>query len=533
MALFAIAKTPYAFPSHHREGLLSKDNPRIAVLGFAIECNRFAPVTTAADFEQDVDIRGNRIVTEGRSQAAITMPDIPGFFTEMDATGPWTPVPLRVSLAQPGGPVEENFFKEYLKEIEAGLKASLPLDAVFVSCHGAALAQGTDDPDGDMFEIIRRTVGPDVPVASTFDLHANVSRKMIDNLSVFVGYLENPHTDIRERGIEAAKHMRELLAGAKTAIEMVKLPLVPPQISLLTARGPYADLVKYGQTKVGGDIMNVSVMAGFAYSDSPKNGLTAVVTARNGNRKAAGALALDIAKRGWSNRERFKRQMMALSDAVQLAVSVGKDRRRKGIILADVADNPGGGGRGNTTYLLRALKMAKATNVIFGVFTDAAVAAEAHKLGEGATFTASFNSQETQEFSQPFDCEAKVVKLSNGAYVGRRGVLKNVSSDMGPSALLDLGGIQLVVISQRCQCMDPMQFEMFGLDIAQARVIVVKSRGHFRGGFDEHHKPDQIYEVDCPGLTSPLFANFNWTKLPRPVYPLDEETTWTPPPPVR
>ena len=326
--------------------------------------------------------------------------------------------------------------------------------------------------------------------------------------------------------------MRECLAGARTAITMVKVPLVPPQIALLTAKGPYADLIKYGQTKVGGDIMNVSVMAGFAYSDSPKNGLTAVVTARNANRQAAARLSLDIAKRAWGMKERFKRAMMSLGDAVQFAVSVGRDRRRKPIILADVADNPGGGGRGNTTYLLRALKGARAQHVLFGVFNDAAVAAKAHELGEGAIFTASFNSQEHQEFSLPFDCEAKVVKLSDGRYVGRRGVLKNVSSDMGPSALLDLGGIQLVVISHRCQCMDPRQFEMFGLDIAQARVVVVKSRGHFRGGFDEFFKPDQIYEVDCPGLTSPVLANFTWTKLPRPVYPLDEETTWTPPPTV-
>ncbi len=508
---------------------MSKDNPRIAVLGFAIECNRFSPVSTALDFEQDVDIRGNRIVSEARSGASITLPDLPGFFAEMDRTGPWTPVPLRVCVAPPGGPVEESFFKKYLVEIEAGLKASLPLDAVFMACHGAALAEGTDDPDGDLLEVVRRAVGPDIPLVAVFDLHANVSRKMIDHLSVFVGYLENPHTDIRERGIEAAKHMRECLAGARTAITMMKVPLVPPQISLLTAKGPYADLIKYGQTKVGGDIMNVSVMAGFAYSDSPKNGLTAVVTARNANGKAAGALSLDIAKRAWGMKERFKRSMMPLSDAVQLAASVGRDRRRKPIILADVGDNPGGGGRGNTTYLLRALKGAKAQGVIFGVFYDAALAAQAHKLGEGATFTASFNSAENNEFSLPFDCEARVVKLSNGEFVGRRGVRKDTTVNMGTSVLLDLGGIQLVVISFRTQCMDPRQFEMFDLDIAQARVVVVKSRGHFRGGFDEFCKPEQIYEVDCPGLTSPILANFNWSKLPRPVYPLDEETSWTPP----
>ena len=508
---------------------MSRDNPRIAVLGFAIECNRFAPVTTAEDFEHDADIRGNRIVSEARSGKSITLPDLPGFFTEMDRTGDWTPVPLRVALAQPGGPVEENFFKAYLAEIEASLKSVLPVDGIFVACHGAALAEGTDDPDGDLFELLRRVAGPDVPIAAVFDLHANVSRRMTDNLDVFVGYLENPHIDIYERGVEAAKHMRELLAGTRTAVEMVKIPLVPPQIALLTARGPYADLIKYGQTKVGGDILNVSVMAGFAYSDSPKNGLTAVVTARNGNRQAAAELSLDIAKRAWDMKERFKRAMMSLGDAVQLAVSVGRDKRRKPIILADVADNPGGGGRGNTTYLLRALKGAKAQGVFFGVFNDAALAAKAHELGEGAIFTASFNTQEHQEFSLPFDCEAKVIKLSDGKYVGRRGVLRNVSSDMGPSALLDLGGIQVVVISIRCQCMDPRQFEIFDLDISQARVVVVKSRGHFRGGFDEFFKPEQIYEVDCPGLTSPVLANFTWTKLPRPVYPLDEETTWSPP----
>ena len=318
---------------------MSQDNPRIAVLGFAIECNRFAPVTTAEDFEHDVDIRGNRIVSEARSGKSITMPDLPGFFDEMDRTGTWTPVPLRVSLAQPGGPVEEQFFKAYLAEIESSLKSVLPVDAIFVSCHGAALAEGTDDPDGDLFEMLRRVAGPDVPIVSVFDLHANVSRRMTDNLSVFVGYLENPHVDIYERGVEAAKHMRELLAGTRTAVEMVKIPLVPPQIALLTARGPYADLIKYGQTKVGGDILNVSVMAGFAYSDSPKNGLTAVVTARNANRAAAAALSLDIAQRAWATRERFKRGMMPMADAVQLAVSVGRDKRRKAIILADVADN--------------------------------------------------------------------------------------------------------------------------------------------------------------------------------------------------
>ena len=117
----------------------------------------------------------------------------------------------------------------------------------------------------------------------------------------------------------------------------------------------------------------------------------------------------------------------------------------------------------------------------------------------------------------------------DGNCVGRRGIYAGTRLALGPCAALAIGGITVVVVSHRVQCADPIFFEMMGLDIAKARSVAVKSRGHFRGGFDEFFKPEQIYEVDCPGLTSPVLANFNWTKLPRAVYPLDEETTWTPP----
>src|SRR5258708_7207997 len=121
------------------------------VRGFGRECNRCPPVTTAADFEQAVDISVNQSVSEARSGASITMPDLPGFFSEMDRTGQWTPVPLRVALAQPGGPVEESFFRNFLSDIEAGLNAAGPLDAGFISAPGAPPARGTSHPHTDLF----------------------------------------------------------------------------------------------------------------------------------------------------------------------------------------------------------------------------------------------------------------------------------------------------------------------------------------------------------------------------------------------
>jgi microcystin degradation protein MlrC len=504
-------------------------SPRIAILGFAIECNRFSPVSTAADFAAKVDIRGPEILQQARSGPCRTTPDLPGFFAEMDRGGAWTPVPLRMILSQPGGPVDQPFFDAFLGEIDEGLKSAGALDGVFVVSHGAALSTGSDDPDGDLYALIRQRVGPGVPVIGTFDLHANVSRKMTDNLDVFVGYLENPHTDVRERGAEAARHMRELLAGTKTAVAMVKLPLTPPSITLLTASGPYSEMIRYGQTQVGGDIMNVSIMAGFVFSDCPKNGYTAVVTARNGNRRAAFDLALDLCQRTWAMRQRFRKVTTPLADAVKLAVEAGANPAATPVLLADVADNPGGGGRGNTTWLLRALVEAGAEGVVIGVFNDAALAAEAHRLGTGAQFTARFNRAEDNEFSLPFEAQARVVALSDGAIVGRRGLLKGTTASMGPSALLEIGGVRIVVISNRQQCLDPVQLESLGVDIGAARTVVLKSRGHFRAGFDEFFPPERIIEVDCPGLTSPALHTFTWTRLRRPTYPLDEATTWAEP----
>ena len=508
---------------------MSATSPRIAILGFSIEVNRFSPISTAADFAKRADISGDEIVANGRELPCITSPDLPGFFKEMDRTGDWTPVPMRLIQAQPGGPVDQAFFDGFLSEIDAMLLAAGELDGVYVVAHGAGACTESHDPDGDLLATIRARVGPQVPVIGVFDLHANVSPAMVNNLDVFVGYLENPHTDIRARGVEAAQHMRRLLAGEKTAVAMVKLPLTPPSITLLTAEGPYADIIRYGQSKLGGDIINVSVMAGFVFSDCTKNGFTAVVTARNANHEAAQALALDIASRTWAERERYRKAMTSLNDAVSLAVNVGQNASAESILLADVADNPGGGGRGNTAHLLQALIAADAQGVVLGVFNDSPLADDAHAAGIGEKITAQFNRAETNAFSASFSAPATVMALSDGEITGRHGMLAGLHASMGPSARLRIGGVDVVVISNRQQCLDPVQFESLGVDLASVRTLVLKSRGHFRAGYDEFFTPDRIYEVDCPGLTSPSLHLFNWTHLPRPSYPIDLEAEWQSP----
>ncbi len=502
---------------------------RVGICGFFLECNRWAPVTTRAMFGAALDMAGDVLQAELAREQPRTLPDTAGFVAQMNQLGPWQPVALRMAAAQPGGPAEHAFFEELVSDIEARLRAAAPLDAVFISSHGAALTTESDDPDGELFARIRAIVGPQVPVVAVLDLHTNVSQRMTDALSAFVAYRCNPHTDLRERGEEVARHLHALIANGPGVVERVRLPLVPPATAQLVAPGtPYAELIALGQTHVGGAILNVSLCGGFALADCEKCGFSVVVTAQGGDRAAARSLALALAQTVWQQRDRFVSRLTPVDEAVRAALDAGAPGGAP-LILADVADNPGAGGGGNTVLLLQSLLAAGAQGVLLGVFTDAALAQEANALGVGANFIARFNRDQRDDlFAQPCQYPARVLALSDGRFVGRRGMVKGSQHEMGPSALLDLGGVRVAVISKRQQLLDPAQLDVLGVDLASVRTLVVKSRGHFRAAFDEFAPRERILEVDGPGLTTPNLKTLPWTRMPRPVFPIDDDANWSP-----
>jgi microcystin degradation protein MlrC len=468
---------------------------------------------------------------DARSAAPHMLGELPGFIGDMDAAATWEPVPILLAMAEPNGPVDQPFFDRMLAEWEDGLRTAGSLDGVYCVLHGAGLATRDDDPEGTILALVRRIVGPAVPVVASYDLHANVSAANVELVNAYVGYRTNPHLDMRERGAESAQLMRRLLSGTKTYLATVRLPIVPPTVCMLTGKDvherPYGELIDLGQQRMheapyAGRVLNVSVMGGFAYADTPFNGLTVVVTATE--TAAAKALAGEIAEAGWARRDRFRAALTTLDQAVQRATATGGPA----LIFADVADNPGGGGRGNTMWILEAFHTAGVQDALVGVIHDPALAAEAHRLGEGAAFTARFNRTGGDEFSKPFSAPATVHRLRDKPLQGRRGIYADNTLEIGPSAALRIDGIAVVVISNRFQCADPMFFEAFGLDIAKARVVVVKSRGHFRGGFDEFFRHEQVIEVDAPGLTSPILSRFPWKHMPRPILPIDDKASWSP-----
>lgn len=526
--------------------------PRVGICGFFLECNRWAPVSDATAFAEGIDLAGDALAAQCRAAPSRLLPDTPGFVAEMDASGPWEPVALRIASAQPGGPVEPSYFDALLREIEARIAAHGPLDAVFASMHGAALTTDSDDPDGEFLERLRRAVGPDVPIVAVFDLHANVSRRMTDALSGFIAYRTNPHVDLRERGAEAAALLRHLLApptgrgdsegtrdgklgaGAEPrrrgVVGLAKLPFAPSSVSQRIAAGtPYADLLARASAQVRGAVANVSLCGGFAFADCAKCGFSIAVTRTDGDLARAEALARRIAAEVWTARTRFETRLVPLADAVAAAVETGLDPSAPPLILADVADNPGGGGSGATPDLLEALYAAGARGAVLGVHTDAPLAADAHRAGVGATLRARFNREPGGDpFARPFEADATVLALADGRFVGRRGMVAGAARDMGPSALLAIGGLRVAVITRRQQLLDPAQLEVLGIDLATVRTLGVKSRGHFRAAFEGFAPADRILEVDGPGLTSPNLKSLPWTRMPRPIHPLDDDVTWTP-----
>ncbi len=501
-------------------------NPRIAILGMHLESNAFAPISTEADFRNSCYFEGEAMLIEAAKPAPNMPAEIPGFIEVMNATGPWQPVPIIIAATEPGGPAEQGFVDATLKRMRTMLDAAGPLDAIYICNHGAMTASASEDPDGALYAMAREVAGPSLPVLSSVDLHANISRRMFDSADCILSYRTNPHVDRRERGCEAATLMRRLLAGERWEKSMIRMPIKPPSVTLLTARGAYADMITEGQRHISADLPVVSILGGFVFGDVREGGITILIYGRGEKPKA---LLRQLAEFAWKERQRFRIQLTPLADAIARAEQAGRSGARNVVCLADVADNPGGGGRGNTTDILEGLLAERVQSVLLGNFVDPAAAARFHAAGVGATVRVTLNENCADAFGRAVPIEATVLALSKGIVAGRRGVYAGRTVDLGLAAAVRVGGLTMVVCSRRIQCADPVFFETFGLDIGAFASLVVKSRGHFRAGIDLWYSDDRIIEVDAGGLTSPVLEQFAWKRMPRPVWPLDMDTQWQAP----
>lgn len=500
---------------------------KVAVAALMAECNPRSPVATKAEFAANCHFVGEALANDLGQRFPRSPKELKAFCDQLLRLEPVCQIiPLLSADAGTTGPIEQSFLNEMLTEICDRICGHLPLDAVYLALHGSAKGVEDEDPEATLLKRVRLIVGPDVPVVATLDLHANVSAEMVKQTDALIAYRTNPHIDMVERGEEAASIVKWMLDGMRTRSAFVKLPLISPSPTQLTDKSPMRDVMSYVQSVWKPPVLNISVTTGYTHGDSPKSGMAVTVTTVE-NEAIGKRVAVAVARELWQRRDRFKLHLITIEQAVALAREAGLNREKPAVIFADTSDNPGGGGRGNTVWLLSAFHHAGIQDCLIGGIYDPYLAAEAHRIGEGGTFLACFNQREDDPLSGKFQAEATIERLHSGRCVGRKGVMEGRSFDLGPSCLLRIGGIRVLVISIREQCYDPVFFEMVGVNLAEARSVIVKSRGHFRAGFAEFFGPAQVHDVDAPGLTARRLDAFPFHKIPRPMYPLDPDATWS------
>lgn len=429
-------------------------------------------------------------------------------------------LPTLFASAVPCGAPSRTTFDALVTELCDRIAAELPADGVVLNLHGAMVAENVPDAEAVIAARVRETVGQDVPIAVTLDFHANIGQAMIDAVDVVTTYDTYPHVDAADRAREAVELLHRTVIGtARPTMAMVKLPLMPVPQAQFTARPPFATIFERAfEMECTPGVLSVTVAGGFAYSDVPVVGMSLVVTTDN-DPTLARQMANDLANLAWGLREQMLVTNVDPIEAVRQAIAASEGP----IVLVDVGDNVGGGSPGDGTVLLSELIRQGADQAVV-VIADPESVRAAWDAGAGASVTISVGGKVDRLHGPPCLINGIVTKRYDGKWVHEGPENAGVPVDMGPSAVVQIGGISVVLTTLKSMPGDLQQLRSAGIEPTSQRIIVVKAAVRWRGGFGPIAKGS--IDVDTPGLGSVHLDQFDFKAIPRPIFPLDMETTW-------
>ena len=489
---------------------------RILIGGFKHETNTFSILPT------DLDAYSSRCLYRGEEVFRVfqgTNSEIAGFLDTCTEQG-WTPVPSIVGDASPSGAVTQEAYDEITTALLQDANTGEGVDAVLLQLHGAMATEHLSDGEGELLRLMRDVIGPDVPIGITLDLHANVTEDMARYADVIVSYRTYPHVDQREVARECAGLIAKTLNGEIRPICYVRRP---PQLTGLdqgrtTAPGPMREaLLQAAALTDSPDIYAVSVLAGFAKADIPDAGPSVVVVSDQANSSAV-RQADQLIAHIWQTRDVRTIDLRSTEEAIALARSLGRPGRP--VVIADFADNPGGGGYGDSTRLLRSLIESDLQDVGYGALYDPESAELCHQAGAGGAVALSLGGKVDPQFGPPVTVMVDVLKLTDGKFVLEGPMQAGVPVDMGPSALIEVNGVKIVLASRRYQNYDRMFFASFGVDLQQFAVIAVKSAQHFRAAYGDRAAAIAVVD-DGDGITTEDVRTRVYRNLRRPIFPID------------
>ncbi len=483
------------------------------------ETNTFcAIVTTQQSFTERSWLLGDAALAE-RGSANTPLAG----FLDVGREQQWKITHVLSADAQPSGKVTRDAFEALTAPIIAAARANQDsLHGILLGLHGAMVTDFFEDGEGELLRRLREQIGSSIPIGITLDPHANVTRAMCDHANIIVSYKTYPHIDMRLTGQHAASILHRTMKGE-----------IQPRT--LRVSRPMLEEANGGRTDVGAmierlaqarayeqqaDVFAVSINGGFPQADIEEVGPTVLITAQ-GDMQHHARFAAEIADDMWTQRHEALNHYLTVEQTATLC-SQFKAVGGKPLVVADYADNPGAGAYGDSTALLAALLATDLTNVCYGAMIDPETVKQLQAHQPGDVVNIRLGGKTDARFGGgPLDLSATLLRLSDGHYIGSGSMLGGLKRSWGPTAVIQVGGIEILVASLRSQALDLAQFTTFSIHPESKNVVVLKSMQHFRAAFLPIAA--QVIVCDSGALCTLDYARLPFQRIPRPLFPLDQD----------
>jgi len=486
---------------------------------FGHESNAFSKLPTRLENFQDyllafgddipAAIKGAQIEPTGVLEAA----------NELD----WDLVWSVVGWATPSGPVARDAWDACTGAILDAAKSKGPFDGVLINLHGAMASVDYDDAEGELLKELRAVIGPDVPLAITLDLHANVTDQMTEHADIICAYRTYPHIDQVATSKRCAAVLDRAMKGEVTPVCVTarRDTIEGLDDGRTTTDNPMTTLLDRAASLENSDpaVLLVSIQAGFTPADLYEAGPTVCVTG-DGDDPKFRAIAEEYMDYAWETRHFDSNTYLSVDEtAAEIHRLLAEGTGKGPIVVADFSDNPGSGAYGDSTLMLEGLLKADLQNACFGTICDAEAAAILVAAGEGAEVTVDLGGKTDPAFGAPLHLSGTVTRITDGTYVAGGPRWKGVTHHLGPTAIFKVGGMEIVVASNRLQLTEVEAFTHAGIDPAKRDVVCVKSMQHFRAAFQPLAR--EVLICDAGALSTKDISKLPFTRLRRPIFPLD------------
>ncbi len=490
---------------------------RVGIIALLHESNTFSSEPTTLDhFREDLLLTGRAV----RDQMAATYHEVSGFFEGLDEAG-LDAVPIFAARAVPFGTITKGAFDQLVEMLFVELARAGDLDGLLLAPHGATVSEEHRDADGYWLTRVRQHVGPEMPLISTLDAHANLSERMLHATDAVIAYRSNPHLDQRARGREAATLMARTLRGEVRPTTAAAFPPMAINIECQQSSAPpcldfyaLADRLRERPR-----VLSNSILLGFPYADVEEMG-SSVLVVTDDDEPLATRLADELADYLWTNRAQFDRELIGIDAALDRAAQLGGP-----ICLLDMGDNVGGGSPGDGTFLAHAISAGRIDGA-FVCLSDPGSVKQAAAAGAGARVRLRVGGKTDDRHGDPLEDEFTVLRLHAGKFEEpepRHGGFTHC--DQGPTAIVETDrGLTIMLTSRRMPPFSLRQLTACGLDPARFRLLVAKGVNAPIAAYAPVCK--HLIRVNTPGVTSADMKALDYTYRRRPMFPFEPETEW-------